>query len=193
MGQQPGMGQQGMGQQGAPFEPPESPESSKKKVNWLRVAVPIVVVLAAAGFGVYKYFFSAQSAEAGDCLSVTEFAQDAEAPDKLDCGDQEANVKVAVKVDEGAGCPEGDYDEFSYEGGSKYCLMLNTKQGECIGNVSSPTEGYVRVGCDDPKAEVEVLEVVTGKSSPESCTNPETETGLIYTQPATVMCMKRVA
>lgn len=194
-GQQPRHGQQPPGQPGyppaAPFEPPESP---KKKANWLRIVVPIVVLLVVGGFTAYNYLFSAQSAEAGDCLNVPEFSSNIQdQPEKVDCNTQEANVKVAVKVDAGGSCPEGQYDHIAFEGGETLCLMINAKKGECIANVTSATKGYLRVKCDDPKAEIEVLDVLRGETNQAACaSNPDAKGAIFYSKPATVMCLRPV-
>ncbi|HVV10997.1 LppU/SCO3897 family protein [Amycolatopsis sp.] len=149
------------------------------------------MVLVVIG-GISWFKSSPDNAAVGDCLNVKEFRSGAE-PDKVDCADASANVKIGVKLDDDNGtCPDGDYDEYSVSGrGTNYklCLMLNARDGDCFANVlSSTTDGYKRVECADPTAEVKILKVVTGQSDQSACDGSDADGAFVYSQPATTIC-----
>ncbi|TKG58528.1 LppU/SCO3897 family protein [Prauserella endophytica] len=199
-GQYPPPGQPGYGQQpgayGSTPLPPapfgEPPPPRKRRGLWLRIGVPAaVLVLLGLGALVRNLPLGGWTAEEGECLSVPEFSTTAqEDPEKVDCGDPSANVKVAVRLsDGGESCPQGDYDYLATED-TKLCLMLNAKNGECWANVTSSTKGYARVPCTDPSAEIQVVKVVEGQTDPaKACSGTEAATGAVYTRPPTVVCL----
>lgn len=207
-GQQPYPGPQGQpggagfGQQGPPGQPPYGhpgmnqppmPQPPKRR-RWLKIGVPVAVVVVGAvvALGVVGLQYVGWNAEVGDCLDVPEFSADAEdQPMKVDCADDKATVKVAVKLDDGTGsCPDGNYDEISYDGGAKFCLMINAKDGDCFANVTSPTAGYERVACTDPAAEVAIAKVADGTIDMEqACAEFDQVQGIYYSEPPTVMCL----
>ncbi|WP_199432552.1 LppU/SCO3897 family protein [Qaidamihabitans albus] len=195
--QPPPYGQPPYGQPQLGFGPPPGgPQPPKKKLLWLKIGLPVLLVLvvgAAALAGVQLFKNSAWNAEVGDCLDVPEFSSDTDKqPSKVSCDAEDATVKVAVKVDgENGNCPEGDYDHISYEGGDTFCLMINAREGDCFADVSSPTAGYSRVACTDPGAEVEFLKVVEGQTSPEAaCADTEATFPVVYSDPPTVLCAR---
>ncbi|GAA5158882.1 MULTISPECIES: LppU/SCO3897 family protein [Amycolatopsis] len=171
---------------GVPVEP-----RKRSKLFWLRFAIPVVVLVVAA-LGVFGVFKSdVDRAAVGDCLNVKEFKDRVE-PAKVDCGDQAANVKVGVRLDDdNASCPAGDYDEYSVSGRGSYklCLMLNAREGECLANFSSLTQGYKRVNCGDPAAEVKIVRVADGKADDSACQGTDARAAITYSQPATTVCL----
>lgn len=176
------------------FGPPPGvsvqPPKKKNKWLWLRILVPVVVLVVAAIGGIGWFISSPDRAAVGDCLNVKEFKQGTE-PDKVDCTDQAANVKIGVRLDDdNANCPTGDYDEYSVSGSSSYklCLMLNARDGECFANVTSTTDGYQRVDCADPASEVKILKVVTGTASDSACDGTDADVAVVYSEPATTLC-----
>ncbi|MBK1785614.1 LppU/SCO3897 family protein [Prauserella cavernicola] len=192
-GQQPGQQPGAFGSPGFPPGPfAEPPPPPKKKSRWLKIGLPValVVVLGVAGL----YFLGLRSAgwmaEEGECLSVPEFSSNAEEqPRKVDCSDSDANVKVAVRLEGNESCPEGDYDQINYDD-VKFCLMLNAEEGDCFADVSSMTKGYRHVECSDPDAELSIVKVVTGETDPSTaCGDTDAESGAVYTKPATVLCL----
>jgi hypothetical protein len=173
------------------FGPP--PQAPKSKFRWLRILIPVVILLIVGTVAVVNYSSSAASSQVGDCLTITEFKQGTE-PAKADCGDPKANVKIAAKLDNGNGsCPEGGaYDEYSVTGRSSYklCLMINAKQGDCFSDFTSKTAGYMKVSCSDPKKDAEFIKIIDGKFDKNLCEGTEAAYALAFPQPATTMCIK---
>jgi len=196
-GQQPPYGQQPspygpppVGQP-APFGPP--PVAPKKsKLRWLRIVIPVLVLIVAVVVGFVQSAKSPDSSAVGDCLSVSEFKQGVE-PKKADCGDPSANVTIAAKLDSGTGsCPDGDYDEFSVTGSKSYklCLIVNAKEGDCLANFFSQTAGYQKVPCTDPKADAQIVKAITGTSNKDLCQDTDATNAATYSQPPTTFCIK---
>ncbi|WP_435061253.1 LppU/SCO3897 family protein [Amycolatopsis thermoflava] len=176
---------------GQPFGPPPGQPAKKSKLTWLRIVLPIVVVVGVGIAAIINFVGSPASAAVGDCLQITEFKTNGDEPTKKDCGDQNANVKIAVKLDNASdSCPTGDYDEYSVSGRGDYklCLMINAHDGDCFANVTSSTDGYKRVPCTDPTAEIEFLKVVTGQADEAACEGLEIDGAVTYSEPATTMC-----
>ncbi|TNC29596.1 LppU/SCO3897 family protein [Amycolatopsis alkalitolerans] len=195
-GQVPGYGPMpgGPGQLPGGFPPPGSfnpPPQKKSKLRWLRFAIPgIVLVLVVGGLAARFIGTPTDRAAVGDCLNIKEFKDGAE-PAKVDCNDPSANVKIGVRLDdENAKCPDGDYDEYWVSGDRSYklCLMLNAHEGDCFANVRSDTEGYKRVDCADPSAEVKILKVVDGTASDSACEGTGAHGAVKYSQPPTTLC-----
>jgi hypothetical protein len=118
-------------------------------------------------FAVVQFASSPGLVSVGDCFAISEFSEQTD-PEKVDCTDPLANVKLAVKLDSAtATCPEGDYDELYMTGAgdNKLCLTLNVAKGDCVANVFSDTAGYKKVTCADPAAEIEILDVVEGDTN----------------------------
>ncbi|HJQ48545.1 MAG TPA: hypothetical protein VJ870_19805 [Amycolatopsis sp.] len=170
---------------GVPVAPPK-----KSKLRWLRIVLPVVVVVLMAIGAVAWFTTSPDRAAAGDCLNVKEFKDRAE-PSRVDCNDPSANVKVGVRLDDANGtCPDGDYDSYSVSGSGDYklCLMLNAREGECFANVSKSTDGYQRIDCADPSAEIKILKVVNGTAQDSACDAFDESLPVKYSQPATTLC-----
>ncbi|OXM73135.1 MULTISPECIES: LppU/SCO3897 family protein [Amycolatopsis] len=175
---------------GQPFGPPPG-QPAKKKLTWLRFVIPAVVIVLAVGSWVVSRQFGAAGAEVGDCLHIEKFER-GESPDRIDCSDDSANVKIAAKLDSpSASCPTTDYDEYSVTGRGSYklCLMINAHDGDCFANVMSGSDGYKRVPCTDPTAEVEFVKVVTGQADEAVCEGLEVDGALTYPEPATTFCL----
>jgi hypothetical protein len=113
---------------------------------WLAVLIPILVIAAGGIFVVVQFASSPGLASVGVCFAISEFSEQTD-PEKVDCTDPSANVKLAVKLDSAtATCPEGDYDELSTTGAgdNKLCLTLNVAKGDCVANVSATPRGTRR-------------------------------------------------
>lgn len=175
-----------------PFPPP------RKRRLWLKIGLPLLVVVLLAIAGVLVAGFRAlqdspSTALPGDCLNIKEF-KDGVTPIKVDCADQSANTQVALKMDGSTGqCPAVGYDEYSVAAGKasyKLCLTINAKQGDCFANLLTGTHEYRRVSCIDPSAEVEFVKVVHGQVDKALCESTEATKMLSYPQPPTTLCMK---
>jgi hypothetical protein len=176
-----------------PFGPaPGVPFQRPKRRLGLRIVVAAVVLCAVAGVVIWQLTTSPDNAAVGDCLNVKEFTDGSE-PTKVDCADPSANVKIAIRLDDDtASCPSDNYDEYSVSGrGSSYklCLMLNAHDGDCFSNfTASTTDGYKRVPCTDPTADVEIMKVVTGTADESACQGLDYDGALIYPTPPTTLC-----
>lgn len=170
-----------------------SPQAPAGGVRWLRVVIPVVIVVVLiAVMTVVGSFGSPARSNVGECLNVTEFKQGAE-PAKADCGDPKANVKIAAKPERpGDSCPEGAYGVYSVggENPAKLCLMINAKQGDCFANFTSQTAGYTKVRCNDHRRDAEFVKIVEGKSDKKLCDNTGAAYVLAFSQPPTTMCVK---
>ncbi|HVW41567.1 MAG TPA: hypothetical protein VHC18_09475 [Amycolatopsis sp.] len=197
----PGAGQPGFAASPGGFPPPGQPGAfpppgvhiqppKKSKLRWLRIVIPVVVVVLVAIGAISWFTSSPDRAAAGDCLNIKEFKAQAD-PSRVDCNDPSANVKVGVRLDDDkASCPDGDYDQYSVSGAADYklCLMLNAREGECFANVSDSTQGYKTVDCADPAAEIKILKIVDGTASDSACGGLDQAVAVRYSQPATTLC-----
>ncbi|MBB2934658.1 hypothetical protein FHX82_001678 [Amycolatopsis bartoniae] len=189
----PPPGQPGAYPPGAFGPPPGVPvqRAKRSKWVWLRIAIPVVVVVVAVITGIISSQSSPDRAAVGECLSIKEFKDNVE-PKKVDCTDQTANVKIAVRLeDDVSDCPAGDYDKYWVEGDNSYklCLMPNVREGECLSNVTDLTKGYQRVDCGDPAAEVRIVKVITGTADESACQDTDADAALKYSQPSTTFCL----
>ncbi|WP_277068076.1 LppU/SCO3897 family protein [Saccharomonospora viridis] len=178
------------GQPAMPPVPSTPPE--KKGRKRIAVIVSIVGALVLGGLAVVGYMTSAYNAQPGDCLHVEDFADEERDPTVVDCSDEKATFKVAVRLEDNTEpCPDGDYDWMTYKDGARFCLMLNVKEGDCIANVDSSVKTREKVACTDPKADVSVVKVVEGTDDAEqACASvPEAVMGVRYSEPATVFCV----
>ncbi|WP_233598720.1 MULTISPECIES: hypothetical protein [unclassified Amycolatopsis] len=181
-------GQMPVGQPDA-FGQPEAPK--KSKLGWLRFAIPVLVVVIGGGLFLVNHFTGTGNAQAGECLSVTEFSRTADDPKKADCGAQEANVKIAARVGGDEACPEGDYDSISMSGRISYklCLIVNAKQGDCLKGYMSKTAGYQKVACTDPAKDAELVKIANAADQ-ASCEGTEATRVAVYSTPPTTICIK---
>ncbi|MFD2419149.1 LppU/SCO3897 family protein [Amycolatopsis pigmentata] len=149
----------------------------------------IVLAAVVVASGIFWATSSPGNAAVGDCLNVKEFKRGNE-PDRVGCADPSANVKVAVKLDDGAArCPDGDYDEYSVSGSYKLCLIPNDREGDCLANFSSTTtQGYLHVDCADGKAEVKVVKVAQGVADESGCEGTDATSYRSYSQPKSTYC-----
>ncbi|UOZ07750.1 hypothetical protein [Amycolatopsis sp. WQ 127309] len=182
------------GQPGYPPAPPAPPK--KSKALWIRLAIVAVIVVVGGTLAIVNFATSPASSNAGDCLSVTEFTSGGDEPSKADCNDPSANVKIAKKLDSSSdSCPGGSdaaYDTYTVSGRSSYklCLMINAKQGDCLTNFTSKTQGYKKVPCSDPSKDGELVKVVSGQADQSVCEGTDATRVAVYPEPATTMCVK---
>lgn len=191
-------GEQPYGQpQGQPFPAAPQEGAPKKKSNAkVRAIAVIVALLVIGGVGFYFFNVSPASAEAGDCIKVNKAdATDADV-EKIDCAGPEAVFKVGKKLDSSsASCPDGDYISYTQSGsGTDFtlCLVYNVAKGDCLTQPDAPDKAR-KVACGGGDVEVEVLDVMTGKTDPNECQGVEGATsGMGYSEPAMIICAKSV-
>ncbi len=191
---QPGPGGQlPVGQPDAFGQPPvgQPIPPKRSKLAWLKFAIPILVVVLSAGAFAVNYLTGTDGAKVGECLTVTEFKSGADEPKKIDCGAEEANVKIAARVEGEAACPEGDYDSISMTGRMSYklCLTVNAKQGDCLTGYKSDTAGYKKVPCTDPAKDAELVKVADAMDE-AVCEGTEATHVQKYSTPPTTICIK---
>ncbi|MGW3959310.1 LppU/SCO3897 family protein [Amycolatopsis sp. NPDC005003] len=180
----------------AGFPPPPAPPKRSKVLGLILGGIGAIVVIALLIVGIMAFMKSPDTANAGDCLTITEFTQGGDDPAKAECNDPKANVKIAKKLDSStADCPGGSdagYDTYSVSGRSPYklCLMINAKQGDCLANFTSKTKGYLKVPCTDPTKDGELVKVVTGQADKNVCEGTDATRVAVYPEPATTMCVK---
>ncbi|GHG50031.1 hypothetical protein GCM10017567_85970 [Amycolatopsis bullii] len=178
------------------FPPPPAPPKRSKVPVLILGGLGALVVIALVIGGIFAFKESPARANAGDCLTITEFTTGGKDPVKADCADPKANVKVAKKLDTASeACPGGSdagYDTYSVSGSSSYklCLMINAKQGDCLSNFKSRTKGYEKVPCSDPTKDAELVKVVEGQATESVCEGTEATNAAVYPEPATTMCVK---
>ncbi|MFD8500466.1 hypothetical protein [Amycolatopsis sp. NPDC059657] len=185
---------------GAPvqFGDPGQQQPPKKRRLFLKIGLPIliVVVLGAIGLGVVVFQALKDSpftAQAGDCMNITEFKQiDANnMPKQIGCDDPTANVKVAVRLDSStASCPAKGYEELTLlKPSAKLCMIINVKTGDCVANFGTGDKGYKKVACTDPTAEVEFVKVESAVNE-NVCEGTEGGKFVTYPTPPTSLCWK---
>jgi hypothetical protein len=177
---------------GQPGQFPPAPMAPKSKFRFLRLGIVLVVVVAAVVIGIVSYSSSPESSSVGDCLKVAEFT-DGVTPDKVDCNDAAANVKIGARLANASDkCPEGMYDEYEVTGRSDYrlCLVINAKQGDCLKGFQSQTAGYQKVPCSDPGKDAELVKVVDGQEGEAVCQGTDATEYRSYSQPKLTLCIK---
>jgi hypothetical protein len=180
---------------GQPGFPPPPPKKSKTGTI-IKFGVAAVVAIVVIVVGIVSFSSSPASSNVGDCLTITEFTRGGDDPAKADCNDPNANVKIAEKLESASDeCPGGSdagYDTYSVSGRSSYklCLMINAKQGDCLANFTSQTQGYKKVACTDPTKDGELVKVVDGQADKNVCEGTEATRVAVYPKPATTMCVK---
>ncbi|GAA4415489.1 hypothetical protein GCM10023148_11880 [Actinokineospora soli] len=177
---------------GAPPEGGVPPKKSNAKL--IRAIVVIVGILIVGGVGVYFFTKSPASAAVGDCIKVNKASATDANVEKIDCGKPDAVYKVGKKLDSSTGsCPDGDYTEYSQTGrgsGFTLCLTVNVTKGDCLTGLDSP-EKTKKVPCGGGDVELEIVEVLAGKTDVAECEGVEGAVdGLTYSEPASVVCVK---
>lgn len=154
-----------------------------KKVG-LGIAVVLALVLL-GGFVVNQLGDVARSAQVGDCARISG-ALDNPKYQALDCGSEQANVKIAkiLPWNEKA-CPSGGMDYSTYTGDSTFCLMPNFVEGACYGQ--DPDTGIAKVDCATRDA-VKVARVLRGKADRAACGKSR---AAVFPEPAVTFCLQR--
>ncbi|MET9232309.1 hypothetical protein [Lentzea sp. NPDC003310] len=154
-----------------------------KKVG-LGFAVVLALVLL-GGFVMNQLGDVAKAARAGDCARISG-ALDNPTYQALDCGSEQANVKIAKVLDwNEKTCPSGGMDYSTYTGDATLCLMPNFVEGACYGQDSEA--GIAKVDCT-AKDSVKVAKVVSGKADQTAC---GTQRAAVFPEPAITFCLER--
>ncbi|MFD9703506.1 hypothetical protein [Lentzea sp. NPDC059081] len=154
-----------------------------KKVG-LGIAAVLALVLL-GGFVLNQLGGAARTAEVGDCARISG-ALDNPQYQAVDCGSEQANVKIAkiLQWNEDR-CPSGGMDYSTYTGDSKFCLMPNFVQGSCYGQ--NRETGIAKVDCAT-KDSVRVAKVLTGSTNGAACGESR---AAIFPEPAVTFCLQR--
>lgn len=154
-----------------------------KKVG-LGFAVVLALVLL-GGFVLNQLGDVAKSAKAGDCARISG-ALDNPRYQALDCGSDQANVKIAKVLDwNEKACPSGGMDYSTFTGDSTLCLMPNFVEGSCYGQDTDT--GIAKVDCAT-KDSVKVAKVFTGKADGAACGSAR---AAVFPEPAVTFCLER--
>ncbi|WNV82004.1 hypothetical protein [Umezawaea sp. Da 62-37] len=144
-----------------------------------------VVVLALVGAYAFGFFDSEPApptvnATVGECAAVTR-AVDTPRFRAVDCGSDEANVKVAKIVQQvGGPCPAGGAAYSTFTLGVKLCLIPNLVEGSCYG--ADKETSLVKVPCGTAKS-VKVVKVLGGGAA---CGE---QRAVVYPEPAVTFCL----
>ncbi|SDN04066.1 hypothetical protein SAMN04488074_13245 [Lentzea albidocapillata subsp. violacea] len=154
-----------------------------KKVG-LGIAVVLALVLL-GGFVVNQLGDVATAARAGDCARISG-ALENPTYQALDCGSEQANVKIAKVLDwNEKACPSGGMDYSTYTGDATLCLMPNFVEGACYGQDSE--SGIAKVDCST-KDSVKVAKVFSGKTDRTVC---GASRAAVFPEPAVTFCLER--
>lgn len=175
--------------------PPIPPKKSKTGAIVAALVVALAVVGGAVALVVVKQQSDKVGAEGedvmvGQCITVDGSDELAMAK-SADCSDPKALWQVAVNLDSTSSpCPDGDYDEYHYNSGTKLCLTLNVKTGDCLANLSGNMAEISKVNCTDAGAEVVILAAQDGVTDVEGVCGGFEDAfgGGYYSEPARVLC-----
>lgn len=175
-------------------EPSGGPDRPKRsKWFWVAILVPVALVVLSASTWVVGYFSGTDNAKVGDCYAITTFGDLGDDPSKADCGSVEANAKVGARTEDGAACPDGEYDEISVSGtfsSYKLCMMINAKQGDCLVNFLADSVAYQKVPCSEPTKDAEIVKVAEGIANDSACDGTDATHLEVYSTPPSTLCIK---
>lgn len=117
---------------------------------------------------------------AGQCAGVSG-AADAPRFTVLDCGSDQANVKVAKIVGQG-GCPTSGATYSTYTSGATFCLVPNFVEGACYGQ--DQEAGLLKVPCGTARS-VKVAKVLGAGAA---CGEERT---VSYPEPPVTFCLAK--
>ncbi len=140
-----------------------------------------VVALVLLGVYALGFFDSEQPpVPVGQCASVSR-AADAPRFTPLDCGSDQANVKVAkVVAQTGEGCPAGGSSYSTFTSSVTLCLIPNLVEGSCYGQ--DRVAGLLKVPCGTAQS-VKVAKVLGGGAA---CGE---QRAVSYPEPAVTFCL----
>lgn len=148
----------------------------RKIVIGLGVAALVLLVAYAGGL----FDGEQPRVAAGQCAGISGTAK---APrfTALDCGSDQANVKVAKVVEQG-GCPARGAGYSTYTSGVTFCLMPNFVEGSCYSR--DQEAGVLKVPCGTARS-VKVVKVLGGGAT---CGEERT---VAYQEPPVTFCLTK--
>ncbi|HEX6344065.1 LppU/SCO3897 family protein [Umezawaea sp.] len=151
----------------------------RKIVTGLGVAA--LVLLGAYALGLFDTEEPPVSPVAvGQCASVSRAANEPRFT-ALDCGSDQANVKVAkVVAQTGEGCPTGGATYSTFTSTVTLCLVPNLVEGSCYGQ--DRASGLLKVPCGTAQS-VKVAKVLGGGA------NCGEQRAVVYPEPAVTFCL----
>lgn len=121
----------------------------------------------------------------GECARQVDVNDNTVNMAEIECSSRDA-VYIVSSKERRTSCPEGDYlDErsgrTSRNGKSRYCYVLNVKEGECLRAVN---QYYERVDCGPGTRKV--TKVVDGENDRALCGGDDSK---VYSQPVKTICI----
>lgn len=144
------------------------------------LGVAALVLLGAYAIGLFDSGRGEPQVATGQCASISG-AADAPRFTALDCGSDQANVKVAKIVDQGP-CPSSGSGYSTYTSGVTLCLMPNFVEGSCYGQ--DQEAGLLKVPCGAAQS-VKVAKVLGGGAA---CGEQHT---VSYPEPPVTFCLAK--
>lgn len=127
-------------------------------------------------------------ASVGECAKPLDMTRGRVDMAEVDCSSQAAVYRLATR-EKRAMCPTGDYLEETTgrtkkTGKTRYCYVLNVKEGDCLKAVN---QYFERVACGTGPTR-KVTKVVSGKSDRNLCGADDPKT---YSEPKTTLCITK--
>ncbi|ONI90525.1 hypothetical protein ALI22I_12425 [Saccharothrix sp. ALI-22-I] len=149
-----------------------------RKIGW---GVGAVAVLVAGAFAFTVLTGGPRTPEPGACARI-EGEADAPKYRAMDCGSDQANVKIAKVVDDASKCPTGGAPYSTYTGSATLCLIPNLVEGACY--QQDQLAGLRKVECTT----ADVVRVVKAATGTVTCGDDRT---VRYPEPAVTFCLTR--
>lgn len=168
----------------------------------VRLAIALVVIVLGAIGGFARFHFGhhspgdvhdAESSTVGQCAEIAG-SDSAPVVINLDCDDEDANYKVAVKLSISyASCPAPDYVSVyrpGFKDNFKVCYQLNAHQGECF--KQDTDNNYIHTPCT-AAAKFKIGQIITGQAESSACgIDADSNNTLVYPQPEPeTICLTR--
>ncbi|EID55166.1 LppU/SCO3897 family protein [Saccharomonospora xinjiangensis] len=174
--------------------PPVPPKKLKAGAVVATVVVALAVVAGAVALVVMPRP-SGTTADGGNvavghCVAV-KGSDDLAVARSVDCSDPKALWRVAANLSSTSSpCPDGDYDEYHYNTGTKLCLVLNVEAGDCLSNLDGEMSAISKVTCTASEAELMILRVEEGATDVDGVCGMLGDAlgGAYYSEPARVLC-----
>ncbi|GAA1343637.1 hypothetical protein GCM10009660_32530 [Catellatospora bangladeshensis] len=153
-----------------------------RKIGW-GVGAAVVVVLGLFALTMAGGGDEAPKPAPGDCANVSK-QDDQRRYQPLDCGSDQANVKVAKVVDDSARCPKGGSPYSTFIGPMTLCLIPNFVEGACY--QQDRETGLHKADC----AATDAIKVLKAAQGTADCGEHRK---LVYPEPSVTYCVTRAA